>query len=143
MCSSVKGGQLVIKVKMQNPAKKNRPKNLNLLTIRLPINAMVSILHRVSGLSLFLMLPLLLLAFQQSLMSEAGFAKVTHLLNAWWIKSLLIGLAWAFFHHFYAGLRHLAADVHWMTSLQKARFSGRVVLWLVAISVVIFTIVIW
>ncbi len=124
-------------------AKRNRPKNLNLLTIRLPINAVVSILHRVSGLSLFLMLPLLLLAFQQSLASEASFFNVIHVLSAWLMKPVLIGLAWAFFHHFYAGLRHLAADVHWMTSLQKARFSGRVVLWLVAISVVIFTVVIW
>ncbi|MBC7788283.1 MAG: succinate dehydrogenase, cytochrome b556 subunit [Methylophilaceae bacterium] len=123
--------------------KKNRPKNLNLFTIRLPINAVVSILHRVSGLSLFLMLPLLILAFQKSLASEASFSHVINFLNSWFMKPALIGLAWAFFHHFYAGLRHLAADVHWMTSLQKARFSGRVVLWLVAISVVIFTIVIW
>jgi len=56
---------------------------------------------------------------------------------------MLVCLAWAFFHHFFAGLRHLGQDVHWMTTLQKARFSGRAVLWLVGISVVIFTWAIW
>lgn len=122
---------------------KNRPKNLNLLTIRLPVNAIVSIMHRASGVMLFLIQPLLLWALQASLANEAGYARVSQLLQHWALKLLIIGLAWAFFHHFYAGLRHLAMDVHWMTSLQKARFSSRVVLWLVAFSVALFALAIW
>jgi succinate dehydrogenase / fumarate reductase cytochrome b subunit len=122
---------------------KNRPKNLNLFTIRLPINAVVSILHRASGMALFAMLPLLLLALQYSLKSQQSYRQLEALFDTWFIKLALIGLAWAFFHHFYAGLRHLLQDIHWMTSLQKARFSGRVVLWLVGISVAIFAVVIW
>ena len=122
---------------------KNRPKNLNLLTIRLPVNAIVSIMHRASGVMLFLIQPLLLWALQVSLANEAGYARVSQLLQHWVIKLLIVGLAWAFFHHFYAGLRHLAMDVHWMTSLQKARFSSRVVLWLVAFSVALFALAIW
>lgn len=122
---------------------RKRPKNLNLFTIRLPINAIVSIMHRASGVVLFLIQPLLLWALQQSLASSDGYLRVTGLLRHWSIKLLLIGLAWAFFHHFYAGLRHLAMDVHWMTTLQKARFSSRVVLGLVAISVALFALVIW
>lgn len=122
---------------------KNRPKNLNLFTIRLPINAVVSILHRASGIALFAMLPLLLLALQYSLKSQQSYRQLEALFDTWLIKLALIGLAWAFFHHFYAGLRHLLQDIHWMTSLQKARFSGRVVLWLVGISVAIFAVVIW
>lgn len=121
----------------------NRPKNLNLLTIRLPINAVVSILHRVSGMLLFMILPLMLLSLQQSLKSEVAYLQVVQFFDTWFVKMLLIGLSWAFFHHFYAGIRHLLQDIHWMTSLQKARFSGRVVLWLVGISVVIFAFVIW
>jgi succinate dehydrogenase / fumarate reductase, cytochrome b subunit len=128
---------------MQNKKPINRPKNLNLLTIRLPINAVVSILHRVSGMALFMILPLLLLGLQHSLKSGEGYLQVAQLLNTWFVKLFLIGLSWAFFHHFYAGIRHLLQDIHWMTSLQKARFSGRIVLWLVGISVVIFAIVIW
>ena len=122
---------------------KNRPKNLNLLTIRLPINAVVSILHRASGVALFLVLPLLLLTLQTSLHSASSYESLASLLSTWFIKLLLIGLSWAFFHHFYAGIRHLLQDVHWMTSLQKARFSSRVVLWLVAISVVVFALVLF
>ena len=122
---------------------KNRPKNLNLLTIRLPVNAIVSIMHRASGVMLFLIQPLLLWALQVSLANEDGYARVSQLLQHWAIKLFIVGLAWAFFHHFYAGLRHLAMDVHWMTSLQKARFSSRVVLWLVAFSVALFALAIW
>jgi succinate dehydrogenase / fumarate reductase, cytochrome b subunit len=120
-----------------------RPKNLNLFTIRLPINAVVSILHRASGMALFLALPLILLTFQTSLRSPESYETLVNLLGYWFFKLILIGLSWAFFHHFYAGLRHLMQDIHWMTSLQKARFSGRVVLWLVAISVLVFAFVIW
>jgi len=128
---------------MQKNRPTNRPKNLNLFTIRLPINAVISILHRASGMALFLALPLILLAFQTSLRSPESYATLVNLFSHWFFKFILIGLSWAFFHHFFAGIRHLLQDIHWMTSLQKARFSGRVVLWLVAISVAIFAFVIW
>ena len=100
-------------------------------------------MHRASGVALFLVLPLLLLAFQASVKSPESYAEVAKIFGAWWVKLPLIGLSWAFFHHFFAGIRHLLQDVHWMTSLQKARFSSRVVLWLVGVSVVIFGISIW
>lgn len=122
---------------------KKRPKNLNLLSIRLPINAVVSILHRVSGAALFILLPFLLWSLQLSLKSADTYQALVIFCHSPFIKLMLIGFAWAFFHHFFAGIRHLAADVHWMTSLQKARFSGRVVLWLGVIAVLIFSIVIW
>jgi succinate dehydrogenase / fumarate reductase, cytochrome b subunit len=128
---------------MQKKRPQNRPKNLNLFTIRLPINAVVSILHRASGMALFLILPFALWVFQVSLKSETSYLMLSALLHHWFAKLMLIGLAWAFFHHFFAGLRHLGQDVHWMTSLQKARFSGRVVLWLVAISVATFAWFVW
>lgn len=122
---------------------KKRPKNLNLFTIRLPINAVVSIMHRASGMVLFLMLPAVLWVFQQSLASEARYQHIASGFQHWTFKLILIGVAWAFFHHLFAGIRHLAMDVHWMTSLQKARFSSRVVLGLVGVSVVIFAWCIW
>ena len=117
---------------------KSRPKNLNLFTIKLPINAVVSILHRASGIGLFLLLPLMLLAMQQSLVSETSYLALQQLLDHWLAKLFLVGCSWAFFHHFYAGIRHLLQDVHWMTSLQKSRFTGRVVLVLVGLSVLLF-----
>ena len=128
---------------MQKKQLKNRPKNLNLFTIHLPINAVVSILHRASGVGLFLALPLILLALQYSVGSPESYAILTNLFDTWFIKLVLIGLSWAFFHHFFAGIRHLLQDIHWMTSLQKARFSGKAVLYLVALAVAIFAVVIW
>ena len=131
---------------MQKPVHKrsvNRPKNLNLFTIHLPINAVVSILHRASGVGLFLALPLILLALQYSVGSPESYAILTNLFDTWFVKLLLIGLSWAFFHHFFAGIRHLLQDIHWMTSLQKARFSGKAVLYLVALAVAIFAWFIW
>lgn len=121
------------------PHKANRPKNLNLWTIKLPINALVSILHRAAGVLLFLLLPFLLLALQQSLRSAASYDALTQLFDHWLVKLFLIACSWAFFHHFYAGIRHLLQDVHWMTTLQKSRFTGKVVLVLVGISVLLFT----
>ncbi len=110
------------------PHQTARPKNLNLLTIRLPINALVSILHRASGCLLFLMLPLLLGFLQLSLSSAQHYQMALDVVHSFVIKLMLLGLAWAFFHHFFAGIRHLAMDVHWMTSLMKARYTSKVVL---------------
>lgn len=123
--------------------KRNRPKNLNLFTIRLPINAVVSILHRVSGMALFVVLPALLWALNASVQSERSYIELGLTLQHWLVKLLLIALSWAFFHHFYAGLRHLAMDVHWMTSLQKARFSSRLVFVFVVFTVAIFAVWVW
>lgn len=126
----------------QTPVR-NRPKNLNLFTIRLPINAVVSILHRVSGMVLFLLIPVLIWALQTSLSSESGFDKLGAMFKHWMLKLILIGFSLPFFHHFYAGLRHLGQDVHCMTTLNKARFSSRIVLVLGVCSTLIFAYYIW
>ena len=128
---------------MQSKRPINRPKNLNLFTIKLPINAVVSILHRVSGIGLFLSIPLILWNLQSLMHSEASYAALTFWLNTWFVKLVLIGLAWALFHHFFAGIRHLLQDIHWMTSLNNARLSSRILLWLVGISTVIFAWFVW
>jgi len=128
---------------MPEMQQRKRPKNLNLFTIRLPVNAIISILHRMSGMVLFLLLPALLLALSYSVQSEASYTELTGMLQHWLAKLFVIGLSCAFFHHFYAGIRHLAMDVHWMTSLQKARISSRLVLCLDVVSVTALAFVIW
>lgn len=128
---------------MLDMQQRKRPKNLNLFTIRLPVNAIISILHRMSGMALFLVLPALLWALSQSVQSEVSYTALAGMLQHWLAKLFVIGLSCAFFHHFYAGLRHLAMDVHWMTSLQKARISSRMVLCLDVLSVTALAFVIW
>lgn len=107
-----------------------RPKNLNLFTIRLPINALVSILHRATGCILFLLIPLLLGLYQFSLYSEIGYQTVMDVLGHPLVKLLLLGLTWVFTHHFLAGIRHLVMDIHFLTSLMKARLTSRCVLFM-------------
>ena len=83
----------------------SRPKHLNLLEIRLPLPAFVSILHRVSGALLFLLLPLLLCLLASSLESQQSFMLFKKWISHPLAKFVLIGLLWAYLHHFCAGIR--------------------------------------
>ncbi len=105
-----------------------RPVYLNLFRIRLPLPGFVSILHRASGALLFLALPALLYLFQLSLASPDSFAAWRECLARPPAKLFLIGLLWAYLHHFCAGLRFLALDMHWGTALPAARLTSGVVL---------------
>lgn len=107
---------------------KKRPKHLALHLIKLPLPGIVSILHRVSGLLLFCALPLLLLMLQYSLRSIETYTQLTEVLRLPLIKLMLIGLMWAFLHHFCAGLRYLAVDLHRVRDLAQARSSSKVVM---------------
>lgn len=108
--------------------KKQRPKHLTLHLIKLPLSGIVSILHRFSGLLLFLALPLLLLALQYSLSSIETYTQLMAVLAHPLPKLLLMGLLWAFLHHFCAGLRYLAIDLHYLGNLAQSRSSSRLVL---------------
>jgi len=107
---------------------KKRPKHLALHHIKLPLPGFVSILHRVSGLLLFFALPLLLLMLQYSLRSIETYTELKDMLAQPLAKLALLGLLWAFLHHFCAGLRYLAIDMHWISNLAQARNSSRVVM---------------
>lgn len=99
-------------------AKKNRPqfRNINITQIvayRLPPAGIVSILHRVSGALLFLIgFPFLLYLFDQSITSEVSFERFESVVSHPLAKLVLLGLAWAFLHHFTAGIRYLLLDRH-------------------------------
>lgn len=107
---------------------KNRPKHLNLFQIRQPIAAVTSILHRISGLGLFLMLPLLIWLLDLSLRSPDSFQSLQAFVAHPLAKLLLIGLLWAFLHHFFMGIRILLIDVHVGVAKQQARQSAIAVL---------------
>lgn len=110
---------------VSKPAARPRPKYLNVVKIRLPLPGIVSILHRVSGAGLFFLLPFLLCLFDKSLTSFGEFVEiVSHPL----VKLLLLGLLWAYLHHFCAGIRFLLLDVHKGLDLPCARRSSYIVL---------------
>jgi succinate dehydrogenase / fumarate reductase cytochrome b subunit len=108
--------------------KRPRPKNLDLTTIRLPLPGFVSILHRVSGFGLFLMLPVLLWLFQSSISSADTFDSFKAFVANPVAKLLVLGLIWAYMHHFCAGLRFLALDLHMGLDLESARMTSKLVL---------------
>ena len=105
-----------------------RPKYLNLLQIRMPLPALVSIMHRVSGAALFLALPVLLCWWQASLVSADTFASLKTAASHWCVKLFALALLWGYLHHLCAGIRHLAMDVDVGTELAAARLSSILVL---------------
>ncbi|CAJ0782883.1 hypothetical protein LMG7141_01320 [Ralstonia condita] len=89
---------------------------------RMPVAARVSILHRVSGALLFLALPFLLHLFGRSLASEPAFDGFRQTLATLPVKVVVLGLSWAYLHHFCAGLRFLWMDVdHNATTKMNSR----------------------
>lgn len=120
-----------------------RPKNLRLISIRLPIPALVSILHRATGMLLFLAMPVLIGLFGMSLGSRASFDQLTGLLGHPLAKLMLLGLLWGFLHHFFAGIRHLMLDVHIGLDLRSARRSARWVLAAGFLSTLLIGVMCW
>ena len=96
---------------MANVAKK-RPKHLNLFQITLPIQGFASILHRVSGAALFLMLPVLIWLLQLSLGNGSQYELFRAITGNILVKLILLGLLWSYLHHFCMGIRVLLIDLH-------------------------------
>ncbi len=88
-----------------------------IVAYRLPPAGIVSILHRISGAALFLMLPFIIWLFDTSVSSEMSYERFSSVfvagawgLPGWFIKLIALGLIWAYLHHFIAGVRHLWMD---------------------------------
>ncbi len=120
---------------------KKRPefRNINALsdlpTYRLPAAGIVSILHRISGLIMFLLLPLLVWMFDTSVSSEISFAKFSAAFTvglgfvpAVLVKLVTLALIWAYLHHLIAGVRHVYMDVCHAVSKEFGKSSAIVTL---------------
>ena len=107
---------------------RKRPKYLNLFQIKLPIAGFASILHRIKGFGLFLMLPLLIWLLELSLGSPESYGTLLAIVAHPMAKLLLIGLLWAFLHHFFMGIRILLIDIHVGVAKAQAGASAKAVL---------------
>ena len=129
---------------VREAAKKGRPefRNVGIGDItskyRMPPSAIVSILHRVSGAGLFLFLPFLLYLFQESLLSETTFAHFSGVVSHPFVKLIILGLSWAYLHHFVAGVRHLFMDNHIALDKDDSQRTAR---WVLAISLALTLLV--
>ena len=113
---------------------KKRPGEMRLIDAtqyRLPPAGWVSILHRVSGLILIILMPFVIWMFDTSLTSEITYGQFTSVfmggagpVPGWFFKLVALALIWSFLHHLIAGLRHLWMDVTHSVSLQFGRQSA-------------------
>lgn len=122
---------------LSSQGRANRPefRNINALTdlpsYRLPMAGVVSILHRISGALMFLLMPFIIWMFDTSVSSEISFAKFTSAFNVglgfapgWFMKLVALALIWAYLHHFIAGLRHLWMDARHAVSKEFGHSSA-------------------
>lgn len=123
--------------------KKQRPINLNLLTIQFPITAIISILHRVAGTVLFLFIPLFLWMLSVSLSNPDGFVAVQDFIANPFFKLFLLLLLAALFYHLIAGIRHLVMDMGVGEGLESARRSARWVIFLAVVLTLFAGIWLW
>ncbi|MGE5115304.1 MAG: succinate dehydrogenase, cytochrome b556 subunit [Betaproteobacteria bacterium] len=101
-------------------------------TYRLPLAGLVSILHRISGALLFVLLPFVVWLFDQSVTSQVSYDRMMAVFAAgagplpgWLLKLVVLGLIWAYLHHFIAGIRHLRMDIsHHAVDLLPGRRSA-------------------
>ncbi len=99
-----------------------------IVSYRLPPSGIVSILHRVSGMLMFGLLPFILYVLDQSLQSEVSFAMLHLFASGVLVKLVLLAISWAYLHHFCAGIRHLLMDFHVGLDKDAARESAVIVL---------------
>lgn len=117
---------------MSEAVKKNR-RQFGVMTFaqtvhyRLPLAGIVSILHRAGGLLMFLLLPFILYLLDLSLTSETTFDYLGGFTSGWFVKLVILGLAWAYLHHFCAGIRFLFLDFHVGVDKESGRKSAAAV----------------
>jgi succinate dehydrogenase / fumarate reductase cytochrome b subunit len=104
---------------------------IDALQYRLPLAGLVSILHRASGVIMFVLLPFIIWMFDTSLTSEVSFATFTSVFNhgagflpGWFFKLIALALIWSYLHHLIAGVRHLWMDATHAVSLEFGRQSA-------------------
>lgn len=124
---------------------KKRPVYLDMPTIvkHLPMPAIVSILHRATGVALFILLPFLLAMLSGSRSSGEDFAFYKAWADNWFVKLILWGVLWAFCHHLFAGVRFLLIDAEIGLNLETARKSARIVLIAGAVTAFVLGIALW
>jgi succinate dehydrogenase / fumarate reductase cytochrome b subunit len=113
---------------------KQRPGPMRLIDAtqyRLPVAAQLSILHRASGIVMFLLLPFIVWMFDTSVSSEVSYDTFTSVFTAgwgvlpgWFVKLVVLALIWSYLHHFCAGVRHLWMDATHSVSKQQGRSSA-------------------
>jgi succinate dehydrogenase / fumarate reductase cytochrome b subunit len=121
----------------------NRPKNLDLTTIQLPLSAKASILHRISGIALFFGMIFVLYALDMSLASEESFNQLKECLQSPVAKFITWGILAALGYHFVAGIKHLLMDMGIGETLEGGRIASTLTLILGGLMIVLAGVWVW
>jgi succinate dehydrogenase / fumarate reductase cytochrome b subunit len=120
-----------------------RPVNLDLRTIKLPVTAYTSILHRISGVILFVGIAIMLYAMDKSLASEEGFGEVKAYMTSPLAKLIIWGLLSALLYHLVAGIRHLIMDSGVGETLEGGKLGSKIVIAVSVILILLAGVWIW
>lgn len=120
-----------------------RPVNLDLRTIKLPVTAYTSILHRISGVILFLGLVVLLYGLDMSLASEESFEELKACLASPLAKLVIWGLLSALLYHLVAGIRHLFMDAGVGETLEGGKTGSKIVIAVAVVLIVLAGVWVW
>lgn len=123
--------------------KHKRPVNLNLFTISFPIPAIASILHRISGVILFLAIPFILWALSLSLASQQDFDDVRQLFTSAWMKFIIWGVLSALVFHLIAGIRHLLMDMGIGEELKSGKLGAQITIGISIVFIILVGIWLW
>ena len=121
----------------------NRPKNLDLTTIELPLPAKASILHRISGFALFFAVAFMLCALGSSLESEQSFNELKDVMNGGLAKFITWGILSALGYHFVAGVKHLLMDMGIGETKESGRTGAMITLVLGVVVIVLAGVWVW
>jgi succinate dehydrogenase / fumarate reductase cytochrome b subunit len=123
--------------------KDKRPVNLDFKTLRLPLPAITSILHRISGVVVFGGVFVLLWLLSSSLQSERGFTDVQNWLTAPLVKVVVWGILAGLLYHLIAGVKHLIMDMGIGETLEGAKTSAKLVVIISVIAIVLAGVWLW
>ena len=130
---------------MQRVINNKRPKFLNLFILapKMSATAKVSIMHRLSGVLLFLSVPLLLFLLERSLTNPDFYSVLYGITSSPLVKIIYILLIWAFLHHLCAGVRFLFLDVHRGVDIKTAKNTARIVFLVSLLITLVLGVLIW
>lgn len=122
---------------------KKRPVNLDLSSLKFPPMAIASILHRISGIFLFVLLPIMLFILGQSLHTAETFSQMKIMIDNPFYKLVLWAFSASLAYHVIAGFRHLLMDMGFGEHLDTGRNTAILVIVLAVISTILLGIWIW
>ena len=121
----------------------NRPTNLDLATLRYPLPAITSLLHRLSGAFIFVGVAVMLYMLDLSLQSAAGYGQVLEMLDHSLVKLLVWAVLAGLLYHLIAGIKHLIMDMGIGETMKGGNIAASLTIALSALAMIVAGVWIW